>query len=75
MTTSKQIDSCIERLSEMLGDANNELTSGQREELIACIRDLKRLKKATKLTDREIYMVVAQIAKAAYEVVEMGLSA
>jgi hypothetical protein len=75
MTTSKRINSCIELIKEMLGDANNELTSGQREELMAGIRDLKRLQKAKKLTHQEVFMVVARIARAAYEVVEVRVSA
>jgi hypothetical protein len=75
MKTSKLIESCIEELKKMLGDANNELTSGQRAELMAGIRNLKRLQKATKLTSREIYVVVDCIAKAAYQVVESGVSA
>jgi hypothetical protein len=75
MKTSKLIESCIDELKKMLGDANNELTSGQRAELMAGIRNLKRLQKATKLTYQEIYVVVDYIAKAAYQVVESGVSA
>lgn len=75
MTTSKLIESCIEEVKKMLGDANNELTSGQREELKSGIRELKRLQRATKLTYRDVYLVVAHISKAAYEVVDAGVSA
>jgi hypothetical protein len=75
MKTSKLIESCIEELKKMLGDANNELTSGQREELTACIRELKRLQKATKLGDHEIYTVVSRIAQTAHQLVEVGVSA
>ena len=75
MNTSKRINSCIDLLKEMLGDANNELTSGQREQLKSGIRDLRRLLKAKKLTHQEVFVVVARIAKAAYEVVEVGVGA
>jgi hypothetical protein len=75
MTTSKLIESCIEVIKQMLGDANNELTSGQRAELIAGIRELKRLKKATKLTHSEVSLVVSQIAYTAHELVQVGVSA
>ena len=75
MTTSKLIQSCIEELKRMLGDANNELTSGQREELTACIRELKRLHKAKRLTHKEVYSVVARIAYTAHQLVEVGVSA
>ena len=78
MTTtkvSKLIESCIEELKSMLGDANNELTSGQREELTACIRELKRLQKATRLTHQEVYLVVARIAKTAHQLVGAGVGA
>jgi hypothetical protein len=75
MKTSKLIESCIEELKKMLGDENNELSSGQREELMAGIRELKRLQKATRLTHQEVYMVVARIALAAYEVVDTGVIA
>lgn len=75
MTTSKLIESCIEVIKQMLGDANNELTSGQRAELISGIRELKRLKKATKLTHSEVSLVVSRIAHTAHELVEVGVSA
>jgi len=72
---SKLIDSCIELIQQMCSDVNNELTSGQREGLMIGIRELKRLKKATRLTHNEVYVVVAQIAKTAHEVVEAGINA
>jgi DNA replication initiation complex subunit (GINS family) len=75
MKTSKLIESCIEELKKMLGDANNELTSGQREELTDCIRELKRLQRATRLTHQEVYLVVARIAQAAHQLLEVGVSA
>ena len=75
MNTSKRIDLCIELLKTMLGDANNELTSGQREALKNGIRNLKRLQKATKLTHQDVLVVVAQITEAAYGLVETGISA
>ena len=75
MKTSKLIESCIEELKKMLGDSNNELTSGQRAELTSNIRELKQLKKATKLTHQEVYFVVARIAKTAFEVIESGVIA
>ncbi|SEC18612.1 hypothetical protein [Terriglobus roseus] len=68
MKTSKLIESCIELIKQMLGDANNELTSGQREALIEGIRDLKKLQKATRLDHEKVRLVVARIAEAAYEV-------
>ncbi len=75
MKKSKLIDSCITELKVMLGDANNELTSGQREESMAGIIELKRLQKANKITDQELYTVVARIAEAAHEVIEAGVNA
>jgi hypothetical protein len=75
MATSKQINICIDLIKAMLCDANNELTSGQRETLITGIRNLKKLQKATKLKHHEVFVVVASIAKAAYEVVDAGVSA
>lgn len=75
MTTSKLIESCIELIKQMLGDANNELTSGQRAELTASIRELKRLTKAKKLTHSEVSLVVLQIVHTAHELVEVGVSA
>ena len=75
MKTTKLIDTCIELLKQMCSDANNELTSGQRDELMAGIHELKRLRRAMKLTHHEVYVVVERIAKAAYEVVESGVSA
>ena len=75
MKTSKLVESCIEELKTMLGDENNELSSGQREQLMAGIRELKKLQKATRLTHQEVYMVVARIALAAYEVVDAGVIA
>ena len=75
MTTSKLIESCIELIKQMLGDANNELTSGQRAELTASIRELKRLIKANKLTHSEVSLVVLRIVHTAHELVEIGVSA
>lgn len=75
MTTSKLIESCIELIKQMLGDANNEFTSGQRAELTASIRELKRLMKAKKLTHSEVSLVVSRIVHTAHELVEIGVSA
>ena len=75
MHTSKHIDSCIELIKSMLADTNNELTSGQRSELKQGIRDLKRLRKATKLTHQETFLVVSRIAEAVLKVVGTGMSA
>lgn len=75
MHTSKHIDTCIELIKTMLADINNELTSGQRSKLKKGIRDLKRLQKATRLTHQEVFAVVSQIAEAATEVLNAGMSA
>jgi hypothetical protein len=75
MNTKKQFDCCIELIKAMLSDPNNDLTPEQRSKLKKGIRDLKRLRKATKLTRRDISPVVSRIAEAAYEVVNNGQSA
>ena len=75
MKTSKLIQSCIEEVKRMLGDANNELTSGQREELTACVRELKRLQKTKRITHQQAYLVVGRIAYTAHQLVEVGVSA
>lgn len=75
MQTSKHIDSCIELIKQMLGDTNYEMTSEQRNTLMKGIRDLKRLRKANRLTHKEIFAVVSRIAQVAYEVVNAGVSA
>lgn len=75
MHTSKHIDSCIELIKSMLADTNNELTSGQRSKLKEGICDLKRLRKATKLTHQETFLVISNIAEAVFEVVSTEMSA
>jgi hypothetical protein len=50
MDRKKSIDSCIDQLRKMLEDSNNELSSGQQSKLEKGVKDLKRLKRATKLT-------------------------
>ena len=75
MQTSKHIDSCIELIKQMLGDTNYEMTSEQRNTLMKGIRDLKRLRKAKKLTHKEIFAVVSRIAQVADEVANAGVSA
>lgn len=75
MHTSKHIDCCIDLIKTMLADTNNELTSGQRNQLKKGIRDLKRLQKATKLTHQEAFMVVSRVAEAALEILNTGLNA
>ena len=72
MQTSKYIDSGIEQLKQMLGDSNNEWTSEQRNTLTKGTRALKRLRKAKKLTHKEVFAVVSRIAQALYEVANTG---
>jgi hypothetical protein len=72
MNTTKQIDSCIDLLRKMLGDPNNELSSEQQSKLKKGIRDLKRLQRATRLTQKQVFRVVSQIAEAAFEILESG---
>ncbi len=75
MNTRKQIDCCIELVKAMLSDTNNDLTPEQRGKLKKGIRDLKRLQKASKLKQRDIFSVVSRIAEAAYGVVNNRQSA
>ena len=75
MTTSKYLDSGIELIKQMLGDANNEWTSEQRNTLMKGTRELKRLRKAKKLTHQDVSAVVSRIAQALYEVANAGVSA
>jgi hypothetical protein len=72
MNTTKQIDSCIDLLRKMLGDPNNELSSEQQSKLKKGIRNLKRLQRATKLTHKQVFRVVSQIAEAAFEILKSG---
>jgi hypothetical protein len=72
MKAKKQIGSCIDRLREMLGDTNNELSSEQRSNLKTGIRNLKKLHHARKLTHKEVFIVVSQIAEAAFEILKSG---
>jgi hypothetical protein len=71
---SKQIDSCIDQLRKILGDANNELMSKQRSKLKKDIHDLKRLQRETKLTQKEVFAVVSRIAKDVFEILKSGQS-
>ena len=71
---SKQIDTCIDQLRKILGDANNELTSKQRSKLKKGIDDLKRLQRETKLTQKEVFAVVCRIAKEVFEILKSGQS-
>jgi hypothetical protein len=72
MKTSKYLDSSIELLKQMLGDANNEWTSEQRNTLTTGTRELKRMRKAKKFTHKEVSAVVSLIAQALYEVAKTG---
>ena len=74
MTIKKYIDSCIDQLREMLGDPNNELTSEQQSKIEKHIRDLKRLRRAPKLSHREIFPVANQIAETLFEIAMFGSS-
>ena len=75
MNTSKAIDSCIEEIKSLLGDENNELTSGQREDLTACIHRLKSLRSKKLLKHQEVYIVVAQIVDVVHTLVGLGVHA
>lgn len=68
MNQTKSIDSCIDLLRKMLEDSNNELSSEQQSKLKKGVKDLKRLKRATKLTHAQVTAVVKEIAEAAYEI-------
>lgn len=72
MTQERPIDSGIDLLRKMLEEPNNELSSEQRSKLKKGIRDLKRLKRASKLTYAEVHKVVGEIAKAAFEILISG---
>jgi predicted lipase len=74
MNQKKSIDSCIDLLRKMLEDSNNELSSEQQSKLKKGIRELKRLKRATKLTYLQVSKVVSEIAQAAFEILTNGLS-
>jgi len=62
------IDSCIDHLRKMLEDSNNELSSEQQRKLKKGITELKRLKRATKLTHLQVSAVVSEVAKVAFEI-------
>jgi mevalonate kinase len=66
------IDSCIDQLGKVLEDSNNELSSEQQRKLKKGIRELKRLKRATKLTHLQVSAVVSEIAKVAFEILTSG---
>ena len=70
MNQERPIDSGIDLLRKMLEDPNNELSSEQQSKLQKGIRDLKRLKRAKRLTYSQVYKVVSEIAKAALEVLK-----
>jgi len=74
MDNKTQIDSCIDQLRKMSSDANNELSSKQRSKLKKDIRDLKRLRRATRLTHQQVSVVVRQIAAVMFEIMNSGLS-
>jgi len=56
----------------VLEDSNNELSSEQQRKLKKGIRELKRLKRATKLTHLQVSAVVSEIAKVAFEILTSG---
>ena len=62
MQHTKNLDSCIQRLKVMQGDLSNELESGQRRMIAVWIRELKGMKKQPRLSQREIYRLVDEIA-------------
>lgn len=74
MDTKTLIDSCIDQLKKMLGDANNELSSKQRSKLEKCGRDLKRLRHAKRFTRRQLSDVVKRIAEVMVEMIDTDSS-
>jgi len=68
----RAIDSCIDSLTLMLVDSNNELSSEQQRKLRKGVRDLKRLKRASRLTHRQVIAVVDEIARAVFEILTPG---
>lgn len=63
------IDSSIDYLRKVLEDSNNELSSEQRRKLKKGITELKRLKRATKLTHSQVSAVVSEIVNVTFEIV------
>lgn len=72
MYTKKYIDTGIDRLRDMLGDPNNELSSEQQSKLKKGIRDLKRLQREKRLTHQQVFVVVNEIAQTVYEILKSG---
>jgi hypothetical protein len=68
------IDSCIDHLRGMLEDSNNELSSEQQRKLKKGITELKRLKRAKKLTHLQVSAVVSEVASVAFEILMSGPS-
>ena len=68
------IDSCIDQLRKVLEDSNNELSSEQQSKLKKGIRELKRLKRPTRLTHSQVNAVVGDIAKVTFEILMSGQS-
>lgn len=64
------IDSCIDRLREMLGDPNNELSPEQQSKLKKGVRSLKKLQRATNLSHQQVFVVVSEIAEVAFEMIK-----
>jgi hypothetical protein len=73
MHTAKHIDSSIQLLKKMLGDKNVELTSEQQSKLTKGIRDLKRLRKAKKLTYEDVNRAMSGIVEAALDILETSV--
>jgi DNA-binding transcriptional regulator GbsR (MarR family) len=68
------IDSCIDHLRKVLEDSNNELSSEQQRKLKKGITELKRLKRATRLTHSQVSAVVSEIVNVTFEILTSGLS-
>jgi hypothetical protein len=68
------IDSCIDHLRKVLEDSNNELSSEQQRKLKKGITELKRLKRATKLTHSQVSAVVSEIVNVTFEILMSGSS-
>lgn len=74
MDTKTLIDSCMDQLKKMLGEANNELSSKQRSKLEKYGRDLKQLRRAKRFTHRQLSDVVEQIAAVVVEMIDTDSS-
>jgi len=68
MNQHKHLDSCIQKMQEILGDPTNELESAQQRTITEKIRKLKKLKKQPKLTHEAVLGAVSEVAEAILEI-------